>query len=50
MALVQIRRVDVGWKDNEVAVYEKLRENSERQGVTVQDLLKKIVKESPLLK
>jgi hypothetical protein len=50
MALVQIRRVDLGWQGEEVKVYDKLREKSKKQGVSVQDLLKTIVKESALLK
>jgi hypothetical protein len=50
MALVQIRRVDLGWKGEEVKVYDKLQQKSKKQGVSVQDLLKSILKESPLLK
>ncbi len=46
MALVQIRRVDVGWQGDEARVYDKLREKSKRQGVTVQELVKSILKES----
>ncbi len=46
MALVQIRRVDLGWEGDEVKVYDKLREQSKKQGVAVQVLLKKIIKDS----
>jgi hypothetical protein len=49
-ALVQIRRVDLGWKGDEVKVHDKLRKVSEKQGVSMQDLLKKIIKDSALLK
>lgn len=50
MALVQIRRVDVGWEGDEAKVYDRLREKSAKEGVSVQALLKKIVRDSPLLK
>ena len=50
MALVQIRRLDLGWKGEEVKVYDRLLATSKKQGVSVQDLLKKIVKDSALLK
>jgi hypothetical protein len=46
MALVQIRRVDLGWKGDEVTVYDELREASKKQGLPIQDLLKKILKDS----
>ena len=50
-ALVQIRRVDLGWKgEDEVKVHDKLRKASEKQGVSVQDFLKGIIRDSPLLK
>ena len=46
MALVQIRRLDLGWKGDEVKIYDKLHEASKKQGIPVQDLLKKIAKDS----
>jgi 5-methylcytosine-specific restriction endonuclease McrA len=48
MALVQIRRVDLGWTGEDVKVYDKLREKSKKLGVPVQDFLKSIIKESSL--
>ncbi|MFZ1007543.1 MAG: HNH endonuclease [Candidatus Sulfotelmatobacter sp.] len=50
IALVQIRRVDIGWEGDEVEVYDKLRQKSKRQGVSVQELVKSILKGSPVLK
>jgi len=50
IALVQIRRMDVGWKGEEVKLYDKLQEQSKKEGLSVQDLLKRIVKDSSLLK
>jgi len=46
MALVQIRRVDLGWKGDEVKIYDKLRVASNKQGIPVQELIKKITKDS----
>lgn len=46
MALVQVRRVDLAWKGGEVRTYDKLREASKKQGIPIQELLKKIAKES----
>ncbi|MGB6250509.1 MAG: HNH endonuclease [Terriglobales bacterium] len=50
MALEQIRRADIGWKGDEVKVYDKLRKASEKKGVSMQNLLKTIIKDSALLK
>ena len=47
MALVQIRRVDLGWEGEEVKIYDKLRAKSKKRGVSVQDLVKDILKGSP---
>lgn len=49
-ALVQIRRADVAWKGDEVRVYDKLRAKAKKQGLSVPEYVKKIVKESNLLK
>jgi 5-methylcytosine-specific restriction endonuclease McrA len=49
-ALVQIRRVDIGWRGEEVKVFDRLLATSKKQSVSVQDLVKRIVKDSPLLK
>jgi 5-methylcytosine-specific restriction endonuclease McrA len=46
MALVQIRRVDLGWKGEEVKVYDRLREASKKHGLPIQDVLKRILKDS----
>jgi HNH endonuclease len=50
MALAQIRRVDLGWKGDEVVQHDKLREVSKQQGKSVQEVIKQIVKDSSLLK
>lgn len=48
VALEQIRRVDVTWKGDDVKLYDKLREKSTQLGISLQNLLKKIVGESTL--
>ena len=50
MALVQIRRVDLGWEGEETKIYDALKTKSKKQGVSIQDLLKSIIKDSSLLK
>jgi hypothetical protein len=46
MALLQIRRIDLGWMGEEVKIYDRLREASKKQGLPIQDLLKRILKDS----
>jgi hypothetical protein len=50
MALVQIRRADLAWKGAETLGYDRLRDKAAKQGLSVPELIKKIVKVSDLLK
>lgn len=50
IALVNIRRVDIAWKGEEVAVYDRLKSQSKKAGEPIQNLVKTILKGSPLLK
>jgi 5-methylcytosine-specific restriction endonuclease McrA len=46
IALAHIRRIDLGWKGDEIKVYERLKEASKKRGLPIQDVLKQILKDS----
>lgn len=44
MALVQIRRLDLGWKGEETKIYDSLKKRSEKMGISIQELVKDLLK------
>ncbi|HHW4670016.1 MAG TPA: hypothetical protein ACQGQJ_10645 [Xylella fastidiosa subsp. multiplex] len=45
MVLLQLRRVDVSWSGDDVNDHDTLRHHAQREGVSVQELVKRAVKE-----
>jgi hypothetical protein len=45
MALLQLRRVDVSWSGDDVLEHDSLRDHAQRYGVSVQELVRRAVKE-----
>lgn len=49
-AMVQIRRIDVAWRGPEITDYNSLRDLGKRLNLSMSELVKMIVRESPMLK
>ncbi len=43
IAMNEIRRVDLIWKNDEIKIYNKIKQNAEKSGKEIQELIKKIL-------